>query len=257
MPRAFRMATSLKVGINLRPRPRSLDTSPTHSLYRPAVTGRALSSAGERSLHTGEVIGSIPIAPTIFARIWRVFLFPISSLTTFQNGTKREDDASSRGESVDFVLGWFRPNAPYRRGKPLDAVQISRTPPFFVAVTTLLLSILPAGGSRSGVSLRGSSREDAIGTISLVPLAGLEPAHLAVPDFESGASTNSATGALRRPYPKIGRPLSTAGVFRRQISRFQSIVCGPMIRVQRSRTPLSFETQINLISTSPSLRTSR
>ena len=61
---------------------------------------RALSSAGERSLHTGEVIGSIPIAPTILARISRAFSFPISSLTTFQNGTKREDDASTRGESV-------------------------------------------------------------------------------------------------------------------------------------------------------------
>src|SRR5262249_3401490 len=31
------------------------------------ATVRALSSAGERSLHTGEVIGSIPIAPTIQA----------------------------------------------------------------------------------------------------------------------------------------------------------------------------------------------
>jgi hypothetical protein len=29
-----------------------------------------------------------------------------------QNGTKREDDASTRGESVDFVLVWFRPNIP-------------------------------------------------------------------------------------------------------------------------------------------------
>src|SRR6476620_5421025 len=28
-------------------------------------SGRALSSAGERSLHTGEVVGSIPTAPTI------------------------------------------------------------------------------------------------------------------------------------------------------------------------------------------------
>jgi hypothetical protein len=32
----------------------------------------------------------------------------------------------------------------------------------------------------------------------LVPLAGLEPALLAEPDFESGASTNSATGAMAR-----------------------------------------------------------
>ena len=29
----------------------------------------------------------------------------------------------------------------------------------------------------------------------LVPPVGLEPTHLAVPDFESGASTNSTTGA--------------------------------------------------------------
>ena len=29
-----------------------------------------------------------------------------------------------------------------------------------------------------------------------MPQVGLEPTHLAVPDFESGASTNSTTGAL-------------------------------------------------------------
>lgn len=29
----------------------------------------------------------------------------------------------------------------------------------------------------------------------MVPLVGLEPTHLAVPDFESGASTNFTTGA--------------------------------------------------------------
>jgi hypothetical protein len=32
----------------------------------------------------------------------------------------------------------------------------------------------------------------------MVPLAGIEPALLAELDFESSASTNSATGALRR-----------------------------------------------------------
>jgi hypothetical protein len=32
----------------------------------------------------------------------------------------------------------------------------------------------------------------------LVPLAGLEPARFSSPDFESGASTNSATGAFLR-----------------------------------------------------------
>jgi hypothetical protein len=62
----------------------------------------------ERSLHTGKVEGSIPTAPTIKVRISRAFSFPISSLTTFQNGTKHEDDASSRGESVDFVHCVFR-----------------------------------------------------------------------------------------------------------------------------------------------------
>jgi hypothetical protein len=30
----------------------------------------------------------------------------------------------------------------------------------------------------------------------MVPEVGLEPTHLAVPDFESGASTNSTTRAL-------------------------------------------------------------
>ncbi len=33
------------------------------------------------------------------------------------------------------------------------------------------------------------------GNFELVPLAGLEPARLSTPDFESGASTNSAKGA--------------------------------------------------------------
>ncbi len=33
----------------------------------------------------------------------------------------------------------------------------------------------------------------------MVPLVGLEPTHLAVPDFESGASTNFTTGARAAP----------------------------------------------------------
>jgi hypothetical protein len=36
-----------------------------------------------------------------------------------------------------------------------------------------------------------------LGINSLVPLAGIEPALLAELDFESSASTNSATGAFR------------------------------------------------------------
>src|ERR1700689_5237176 len=43
----------------------SLDTPQTRSL-NPTLLVRALSSAGERSLHTGEVVGSIPTAPTSF-----------------------------------------------------------------------------------------------------------------------------------------------------------------------------------------------
>lgn len=34
--------------------------------------------------------------------------------------------------------------------------------------------------------------------VLLVPLAGIEPALLAEPDFESGASTNSAKGAAKK-----------------------------------------------------------
>src|SRR5215470_1903181 len=36
----------------------------------------------------------------------------------------------------------------------------------------------------------------------LVPLAGIEPALLAELDFESSASTSSATGAFRKSWPK-------------------------------------------------------
>ena len=39
---------------------------------------------------------------------------------------------------------------------------------------------------------------------SVVPLAGIEPALLAELDFESSASTSSATGALGRPLRKEG-----------------------------------------------------
>src|SRR5205814_6894485 len=42
---------------------------------------------------------------------------------------------------------------------------------------------------------------------SLVPLAGIEPALLAELDFESSASTSSATGAFVTPGPRNGRAL--------------------------------------------------
>jgi hypothetical protein len=44
--------------------------------------------------------------------------------------------------------------------------------------------------------------------INMVPLAGIEPALLAELDFESSASTNSATGARTREVPwaaKVGQ----------------------------------------------------
>ena len=63
MPRACRTATSRRAAISSRPA--SLDTSSSALLISPGRHGRALSSAGERSLHTGEVVGSIPTAPTI------------------------------------------------------------------------------------------------------------------------------------------------------------------------------------------------
>ena len=47
-----------------RPRSRAFLDTARDRLPKSAV-GRALSSAGERSLHTGEVVGSIPTAPTI------------------------------------------------------------------------------------------------------------------------------------------------------------------------------------------------
>ena len=60
-PAARRRPEKPELGFCRRLRLTPLEATP---LYRPAVTGRAVSSAGERSLHTGEVVGSIPTAPT-------------------------------------------------------------------------------------------------------------------------------------------------------------------------------------------------
>ncbi len=49
------------------------------------------------------------------------------------------------------------------------------------------------GGTRQGI--RESSIKSGFVKVALVPLAGIEPALLAELDFESSASTNSATGA--------------------------------------------------------------
>ena len=65
----------------------------------------------------------------------------------------------------------------------------------------------------------------------LVPLAGIEPALLAELDFESSASTNSATGAYRtgagRPRWRSGRNIAGAVVWStRTDTRAQSKQCG-------------------------------
>src|SRR5208282_884200 len=54
----------------------SLDTRAAPLLISRPRSGRALSSAGERSLHTGEVVGSIPTAPTSL----RCFAAPVDTL---------------------------------------------------------------------------------------------------------------------------------------------------------------------------------
>jgi hypothetical protein len=85
----------------------------------------------------------------------------------------------------------------------------------------------------------------------MVPLAGLEPARFASPDFESGASTNSATGAsllrmfssenrlplfgiMRRPDNNAAKPTVNGSAFRGQIRRFQGRAAEPMIRANDS-----------------------
>jgi hypothetical protein len=44
-----------------------------------------------------------------------------------------------------------------------------------------------------------------------VPLAGIEPALLAELDFESSASTNSATGASGRQRAEVAKPAEYSG----------------------------------------------
>jgi hypothetical protein len=51
---------------------------------------RALSSAGERSLHTGEVVGSIPTAPTSYPFVSGHFEAVYFDLDAIRNGTERE-----------------------------------------------------------------------------------------------------------------------------------------------------------------------
>src|ERR1700740_1298700 len=61
-------------------------------------------------------------------------------------------------------------------------------------------------GEREGWRMRADGR--------MVPLAGIEPALLAELDFESSASTNSATGALGQPLPALRSGRNIAAVRR-------------------------------------------
>jgi hypothetical protein len=77
------------------------------TLLASSTDGRAHSSAGERSLHTGEVQGSIPCAPTTQSPNLLSFCAAPVWTATFHNRTKRETDATNRGKSVDSVRGVF------------------------------------------------------------------------------------------------------------------------------------------------------
>ena len=89
--------------------------------------------------------------------------------------------------------------------------------------TTILLAVFRRNASKSG-GLRGGRnfaandsrfrnsdgnfrprtfRDFQLLELRMVPLAGLEPALLAEPDFESGASTNSAKGATLESYSLV------------------------------------------------------
>lgn len=55
-------------------------------------------------LHTGEVVGSIPTAPTIKSPVFPDISRVASPAYSASDGrTKREDDAATRGKSVDSV----------------------------------------------------------------------------------------------------------------------------------------------------------
>ena len=58
-------------------------------------------SNGGRSLHTGEVVGSIPTAPTMKSLLFQTFYQEVrSTLDTFRYGTPTEHDATIRVKSV-------------------------------------------------------------------------------------------------------------------------------------------------------------
>lgn len=59
-----------------------------------------MSFNAEQTLHTGEVVGSIPTASTIIIELSRQY-------SAACDGTHREYDASIRGKSVEFVRRLF------------------------------------------------------------------------------------------------------------------------------------------------------
>jgi hypothetical protein len=63
--------------------------------------------AGERSLHTGEVVGSIPTAPTTNPLFAVNFCAVDSSRPATRNRTQHETNVTIREKSVDFVLRVF------------------------------------------------------------------------------------------------------------------------------------------------------
>lgn len=64
----------------------------------------------EKALHTGEVAGSIPAAPTTKSPVLSGFIALSSErLVTFRDATKRERDGSIRGITGDFDLPPFPP----------------------------------------------------------------------------------------------------------------------------------------------------
>jgi hypothetical protein len=65
--------------------------------------------------------------------------------------------------------------------------------------------MIPKSGNRFSDKIMPKQRR-------MVPLAGIEPALLAELDFESSASTSSATGALAPPGPKKARASEAGGL---------------------------------------------
>ena len=82
---------------------------------------RALSSAGERSLHTGEVVGSIPTAPTIVRRPKKK---TATKLRSWRVVTMR-----SRGELLGYVEALDRERAEAVAIKQFDLDQDQRRRP--------------------------------------------------------------------------------------------------------------------------------